>query len=65
MRGETAAEKAEAKHAKLVDEGRDIRLQNLHHDSEAYTGEDARLTPRHGVPAVDPADDSPAGSKDS
>lgn len=63
MRGETAAEKAEAKHAKLVDEGRDIRLQNLHHDSEAYTGDDARLTPR-GSASAD-ADDSPAGSKDS
>ena len=63
MRGETAAEKAEAKHTKLVDEGRDIRLQNLHHDSEAYTGDDARLTPR-GSASAD-ADDSPAGSKDS
>lgn len=63
LRGETAAEKAEAKHAKLVDEGRDIRLQNLHHDSEAYTGDDARLTPR-GSASAD-ADDSPAGSKDS
>ena len=54
LRDTSAAEKAEAKHEKIVDEGRDIRLQNLHHDSEAYTGESARLTPRHGVPAVDP-----------
>ncbi|MGP9582444.1 MULTISPECIES: YihY/virulence factor BrkB family protein [unclassified Brachybacterium] len=66
MRETAGAEKAEAKHEKIVDEGRDIRLQNLHHDSEAYTGEDARLTPRHGVPAVDPETDSAgAPSKDS
>ena len=64
MRDTSAAEKAEAKHEKIVDEGRDIRLQNLHHDSEAYTGESARLTPRHGVPAVDP-DEAEAPSKDS
>ena len=64
MRDTSAAEKAEAKHEKIVDEGRDIRLQNLHHDSEAYTGESARLTPRHGVPSVDP-DEAEAPSKDS
>lgn len=64
LRDTSAAEKAEAKHEKIVDEGRDIRLQNLHHDSEAYTGESARLTPRHGVPAVDP-DEAEAPSKDS
>lgn len=58
MRETAGAEKAEAKHEKIVDEGRDIRLQNLHHDSEAYTGEDARLTPRHGVPTVDPDTDA-------
>ncbi|MDN5599998.1 MAG: YihY/virulence factor BrkB family protein [Brachybacterium sp.] len=58
LRGTSGAEKAEAKHEKIVDEGRDIRLQNLHHDSEAYTGEAARLTPRHGVPAVDPDTDT-------
>ena len=64
MRDTSAAEKAEAKHEKIVDEGRDIRLQNLHHDSEAYTGESARLTPRHGVPSVGP-DEAEAPSKDS
>lgn len=65
MRDATAAEKAEEKHEKIVDEGRDIRLRNLHHDSDAYTGEDARLTPRHGVPAVDPdADSSGTSAKD-
>lgn len=64
MRDTSGAEKAEAKHEKIVDEGRDIRLQNLHHDSEAYTGESARLTPRHGVPSVDP-DEAEAPSKDS
>ncbi|MDN6302433.1 MAG: YihY/virulence factor BrkB family protein [Brachybacterium sp.] len=58
LRGTSGAEKAEAKHEKIVDEGRDIRLQNLHHDAEAYTGEAARLTPRHGVPAVDPDSDT-------
>ncbi|MGP9538973.1 YihY/virulence factor BrkB family protein [Brachybacterium sp. AOP43-C2-M15] len=52
MRDDAGAEKADSKREKIVDEGRDIRLQNLHHDSEAYLGEDARLTPRHGVPAV-------------
>lgn len=66
MRETAGAEKAEAKHEKIVDEGRDIRLQNLHHDSESYTGEDARLTPRHGVPTVDPdADRSGKPSKDA
>ncbi|MGP9682771.1 MULTISPECIES: YihY/virulence factor BrkB family protein [unclassified Brachybacterium] len=52
MRDSKAAEKAESKREDIIDEGRDIRLKNLHRDSEAYTGEDARLTPRHGVPAV-------------
>lgn len=53
MRESAGAEKAEEKREAIVDEGRDIRLRNLHHDSDAYTGEDARLTPRHGVPVVD------------
>ena len=53
MRESAGAEKAEEKREAIVDEGRDIRLRNLHHDSGAYTGEDARLTPRHGVPVVD------------
>ncbi|MDN5686793.1 MAG: YihY/virulence factor BrkB family protein [Brachybacterium sp.] len=52
MRGSKGAEKAEAKHEDIVDAGRDIRLRNLHRDAEAYTAEDARLTPRHGVPTV-------------
>ena len=64
MRDSSAAEKAEAKREQIVDEGRDIRLSNLHHDAEAYTGESARLTPRHGVPAVDP-DESEAAPKES
>lgn len=62
MRDSTAAEKAEEKREKIVDEGRDIRLRNLHHDSDAYTGESARLTPRHGVPTVDPDADTGAGT---
>ena len=54
-----------------MDEGRDIRLRNLHHDADAYTGEDARLTPRHGVPVVDAASggaegaDEASGTKES
>lgn len=54
LRETKAAEKAEAKREKLVDEGRDIRLRHLHRDGDAYTGEGARLTPRNGVAAVDP-----------
>ena len=53
MRESSGAEKADQKREAIVDEGRDIRLRNLHHDADAYTGEDARLTPRHGVPVVD------------
>ncbi|WP_193105322.1 YihY/virulence factor BrkB family protein [Brachybacterium sp. FME24] len=69
MRGSKGAEKAESKHEDIVDEGRDIRLRNLHRDAEAYTGEDARLTPRRGIPTVDPgaadsSDESPR-AKDS
>ncbi|GLI30919.1 hypothetical protein BCONGLO52_17600 [Brachybacterium conglomeratum] len=67
MRESAGAEKAEEKREAIVDEGRDIRLRNLHHDSDAYTGEDARLTPRHGVPVVDDETESegkPSG-KDS
>lgn len=52
MRESAGAEKAEEKREAIVDEGRDIRLRNLHHDADAYTGEDSRLTPRHGVPTV-------------
>ncbi|GAA1489899.1 YihY/virulence factor BrkB family protein [Brachybacterium sacelli] len=58
MRESKGAEKAEAKHESIVDEGRDIRLRNLHRDAEAYTGEDARLTPRRGVPTVGAAEDA-------
>ncbi|WP_394215862.1 YihY/virulence factor BrkB family protein [Brachybacterium vulturis] len=58
LRDASGAEKAEAKREQIVDEGRDIRLQNLHHDSAAYTGQDARLTPRYGVPTVDPDSDA-------
>src|SRR5690625_6122145 len=45
LRESKAAEKAEAKYEDLVDEGRDIRLRNLHRDAEAYTGPESRLTP--------------------
>jgi membrane protein len=60
MRESSGAEKAEEKREAIVDEGRDIRLRNLHHDAGAYTGEDARLTPRHGVPTVSPDTDPTA-----
>ncbi|HJB09880.1 MAG TPA: YihY/virulence factor BrkB family protein [Candidatus Brachybacterium merdavium] len=54
LRESKAAEKAEAKYEDLVDEGRDIRLRNLHRDAEAYTGPESRLTPQHGVEVVGP-----------
>ena len=60
MRESSGAEKADQKREAIVDEGRDIRLRNLHHDADAYTGEDARLTPRHGVPTVSPDTDPTA-----
>lgn len=43
LRDDAGAEKKEAKYDKVVDEGRDLRLTNLHRDSEAYTSEDNRL----------------------
>lgn len=52
LRESKGAQKANAKYEAIVDEGRDIRLRHLHRDAEAYTGTDARLTPRHGIPAV-------------
>ncbi|WP_422115048.1 YihY/virulence factor BrkB family protein [Brachybacterium sp. UNK5269] len=44
MRETKAAEKAADKREDIVDAGRDIRLRNLHHDAEAYTSEEYRLT---------------------
>jgi len=64
MRESAGAEKAEEKREAIVDEGRDIRLRNLHHDADAYTGEDSRLTPRHGVPTVSAGTD-PAGTDEA
>ena len=46
LRDASGAEKKEAKHEALVDEGRDLRLRNLHRDAESYTSEEYRLTPR-------------------
>lgn len=54
LRDDTGAKKAAAKHEKLVDEGRDIRLRHLHRDGDAYTAEGSRLTPTGSIPAVDP-----------
>jgi len=45
LRSDTGAEKAEEKYRKVVDEGRDIRLRNLHRDADSYTGPGARLEP--------------------
>lgn len=44
LRGEKGAAKKEQKYEKVVDDGRDLRLENLHRDSAAYTGDDGRLT---------------------
>jgi membrane protein len=65
MRESAGAEKAEEKREAIVDEGRNIRLRNLHHDAEAYTGEDARLTPRQGVPVVDASDEDGEGADEA
>ncbi|PWH05177.1 hypothetical protein DEO23_13940 [Brachybacterium endophyticum] len=67
LRGEKGAEKKEQKYEKLVDQGRDLRLQNLHRDQGSYTGENARITARTptgsiaeqpGDVATEPADDA-------
>ncbi|UQN30100.1 YihY/virulence factor BrkB family protein [Brachybacterium kimchii] len=65
MRGEKGAEKKEAKYEKVVDAGRDLRLQNLHRDQDSYTGENARIVPRNptgSIPAqsADDAEDPTA-----
>ncbi|MFC0674510.1 YihY/virulence factor BrkB family protein [Brachybacterium hainanense] len=52
QRARGAAEKAEQKYEALVDEGRDIRLRNLHRNSDAYTAPELRLEPHQG-PASD------------
>lgn len=52
MRGEKGAEKKEAKYEKVVDAGRDLRLQNLHRDQDSYTGENARIVPRNPTGAI-------------
>ncbi|MFC7376287.1 YihY/virulence factor BrkB family protein [Brachybacterium sp. GCM10030267] len=65
LREDKGAQKAEAKHEDLIDQGRDIRLRNLHRDADAYTGEDARLTPRHGVPTVTPDHEGTGGPDES
>lgn len=49
LRDAEGAKKKEEKYQSLVDDGRDIRLQNLHRDSDSYVSEDARLTPRAGT----------------
>lgn len=41
-RAAKGAEKKDEKYEKVVDEGRDIRLMNLHRDADTYTGPNAR-----------------------
>lgn len=48
LRDTSGAEKKAEGHEKLVDEGRDIRLSNLHENAAAYTQAGSRLSPRHG-----------------
>ncbi|MGP9693835.1 YihY/virulence factor BrkB family protein [Brachybacterium sp. AOP25-B2-12] len=42
LRAAKGAEKKDEKYEKVVDEGRDIRLMNLHRDADTYTGPNAR-----------------------
>lgn len=66
LRESKGAEKAEAKYEGLVDEGRDIRLRNLHRDAEAYLGAESRLTPQGGIDVVDThAEGGTSAAKDS
>lgn len=51
MRDDSGVAKAEAKYAKVVDEGRDIRLRHLHRDRDSYVAEENRLTPKNGQDA--------------
>lgn len=44
LRGADGAEKKEKKYEDVVDEGRDIRLENLHRDRDACVSDDGRLT---------------------
>lgn len=44
LRGADGAEKKEKKYEDVVDEGRDIRLENLHRDRDDYVSDDGRLT---------------------
>lgn len=48
LRGAHGAEKKEKKYEDVVDEGRDIRLENLHRDRDAYVSDDGRLTGASG-----------------
>jgi membrane protein len=52
MRADAGAAKKDAKYEAIVDAGREIRLQNLHRDVEAYTGPISRIEPE------DPDDES-------
>lgn len=61
LRGAKGAQKKEEKYEKVVDAGRDIRLENLHRDGDAYTG--SRLTGSIG--RTDPkADDDSDDAED-
>lgn len=43
LRGEDGAEKAAEKHDGIVEDGRLLRLRNLHHDAKSYTSPETRL----------------------
>lgn len=67
LRGEKGAEKKEAKYEKVVDQGRDLRLQHLHRDRSSYTGENARIVPRNptgAIPAQNEDTGDPAAAED-
>lgn len=48
LRDYKAAKKSEEKYEKLVDQGRDLRLENLHQNREEYVDPRHRVTPRTG-----------------
>ncbi len=53
MRDDSGVKKAEEKREQLIDEGRDIRLRNLHRSGEAHVAPEHRLEPRADEDAMD------------
>jgi membrane protein len=54
LRADAGAEKKEAKHEETIDRGREIRLENLHHDAETWTRPEVRIG--HGTGEIDTVD---------